>query len=70
MILQLQTEIKIHRALRHTNIVRFDRYFEDKHFAYIALELCSHRVRFISTIVFHVDKYRTFLTKKTYTSLS
>ena len=39
---KLQSEIKIHRMLRHTNICRFERFFEDKANAYIVLELCSN----------------------------
>ena len=41
----MQTEIKIHRSLRHVNIVKFERYFEDHDHAYILLELCNHNVR-------------------------
>jgi serine/threonine protein kinase len=41
---QLQTEIKIHRSLQHENVVRFDRFFEDKVNAYMKLELCHNNV--------------------------
>lgn len=41
---QFQTEIKIHRSLRHLNIVKFERFFEDKEFAYIVMELCANNV--------------------------
>ena len=41
---QLQTEIKIHKTLRHVNVVRFDRYFEDNNNVYMLLELCVHNV--------------------------
>eukprot|EP01040_Poterioochromonas_malhamensis_P002939 gene2939-3126_t len=40
--LKLQTEIKIHRALCHSNIVRFERFFEDNEYAYLVLELCGN----------------------------
>jgi serine/threonine protein kinase len=39
---KLQSEIKIHRSLRHVHVVRFERVFEDKHNAYILLELCNN----------------------------
>ena len=42
---QLQTEIKIHRTLHHVNVVRFERFFEDTHNAYMLLELCNNNVR-------------------------
>jgi serine/threonine protein kinase len=37
---KLRSEIRIHRTLNHENIVRFERYFEDNHNAYLLLELC------------------------------
>jgi polo-like kinase 1 len=42
---QLQSEIKIHQALRNEYVVRFDRFFEDRVNAYIRLELCTNNVR-------------------------
>ena len=42
---QLQTEIRIHRALRHTFVCKFERYFEDNNNVYMLLELCSNNVR-------------------------
>ena len=39
---KLQTEIKIHRTLNHSNVVRFERFFEDNHNAYMLLELCAN----------------------------
>ncbi|EWM22555.1 protein kinase domain protein, partial [Nannochloropsis gaditana] len=39
---QLQTEIRIHRTLDHEHIVKFHHFFEDKHHAYILLELCHN----------------------------
>lgn len=42
---QLQTEIRIHRTLDHEHIVKFHHFFEDKHHAYILLELCHNHVR-------------------------
>ena len=45
LLLQLQSEIKIHRTLRHVNVVRFERYFEDNTNVYMLLELCTNNVR-------------------------
>ena len=39
---KLMTEIKLHRTLKHKNIVEFKRFFEDKYDVYIMLELCEH----------------------------
>eukprot|EP01038_Epipyxis_sp_PR26KG_P007940 gene7940-10774_t len=39
---KLQSEIKIHRTLRHVNIVKFERFFEDSTNAYMILELCHN----------------------------
>ena len=38
----MQTEIKIHRTLKHLHVVRFERFFEDTLNAYIILELCNN----------------------------
>jgi serine/threonine protein kinase len=43
-IRQLQSEIRIHRALHHKNVVQFDSYFQDTKHAFIILELCHHNV--------------------------
>lgn len=40
---KLMSEIKIHRSLHHTNIVRFEHYFEDENNVYIMLELCTNQ---------------------------
>ena len=40
---KLTSEIKIHRSLDHENVVRFDRYFEDKENVYIMLDICSNQ---------------------------
>lgn len=40
--MQLVTEIKIHKALEHRNVVAFDHVFEDPDNVYMVLELCSH----------------------------
>lgn len=40
---KLTSEIKIHRALDHEGVVRFDRYFEDKDNVYIMLNICSNQ---------------------------
>lgn len=39
---KLTSEIKIHRSLNHENVVRFDRYFEDKDNVYILLDICHN----------------------------
>lgn len=39
----MTSEIKIHRSLNHENIVRFDRYFEDKDNVYIMLDICHNQ---------------------------
>ena len=40
---KLMSEIKIHRSLHHTNIVRFEHFFEDSENVYILLELCTNQ---------------------------
>lgn len=40
---KLITEIKIHKALHHPNIVAFEHYFEDHENVYILLELCTNQ---------------------------
>lgn len=40
---KLITEIKIHKALHHPNIVAFEHYFEDHENVYILLELCQNQ---------------------------
>ena len=40
---KLMSEIKIHRSLHHTNIVRFEHNFEDDNNVYILLELCTNQ---------------------------
>jgi serine/threonine protein kinase len=42
---KLQTEINIHQALIHENVVRFLHCFEDPNYTYMILELCSNNVR-------------------------
>ncbi len=37
------SEIKIHRALHHENIVSFEHFFEDEENVYIMLELCNNQ---------------------------
>lgn len=39
---KLLNEIKIHRSIRDPNVVRFERFFEDKENVYILLELCPN----------------------------
>jgi hypothetical protein len=40
---QLQTEIKIHRTMKHANICEYKHFFEDKVNCYILLELCHNQ---------------------------
>jgi polo-like kinase 1 len=40
---KLINEIKIHKKLNNTNIVGFEKFFEDKDNVYILLELCSNQ---------------------------
>ena len=40
---KLISEIKIHKALHHPQIVTFDHYFEDNENAYILLEFCGNQ---------------------------
>ena len=37
------SEIRIHRSLRHTNIVSFEHFFEDSENVYILLEMCQNQ---------------------------
>lgn len=39
---KLLSEIRIHRALKHTNVVKFMHVFEDQNNVYIQLELCKN----------------------------
>ena len=41
--LQLQTEIKIHRTLKHQNVCEYKHFFEDRQNCYILLELCHNQ---------------------------
>jgi len=40
---KLLNEVNIHKAMHHTNIVSFKRFFEDTQYAYILLELCPNK---------------------------
>uniref|UniRef100_A0A7S1BAX8 Serine/threonine-protein kinase PLK n=1 Tax=Corethron hystrix TaxID=216773 RepID=A0A7S1BAX8_9STRA len=40
---KLQTEIKIHRVLKHRHICEYKHFFEDSENCYILLELCPHQ---------------------------
>jgi serine/threonine protein kinase len=40
---KLLAEIKIHRSLNHKNIVKFERFFEDRNNVYILLEMCTNQ---------------------------
>ncbi len=37
------SEIRIHRALHHANIVGFEHFFEDNENVYILLEMCQNQ---------------------------
>ena len=39
--MRLRNEIKLHKSLKHENVVGFDHYFEDDTNVYIFLELCE-----------------------------
>jgi serine/threonine protein kinase len=38
-------EIKLHRTLRHNNIVAFHNFYEDEENYYMILEKCNNKVR-------------------------
>ena len=38
------SEIRLHKSLRHPNIVKFEHVFEDQENVYILLELCDSQV--------------------------
>lgn len=40
---KLMSEINIHRALRHPNVMGFERFFEDSENIYILLEICTNQ---------------------------
>ncbi|KAL4507292.1 hypothetical protein ABPG72_002085 [Tetrahymena utriculariae] len=40
---KLISEIKIHKSLNHTNIVKFQHFFEDQENVYILLEMCANQ---------------------------
>ena len=40
---KLMNEVKIHKSLSHTNIVKFEHFFEDSNFLYIILEICTNQ---------------------------
>ena len=37
---RMESEIQIHKQLDHTNVVKFEHFFEDEENVYILLELC------------------------------
>lgn len=41
---KLQSEILIHKDMKHKHIVKFEHFFEDHDNVYILLELCSNNV--------------------------
>ena len=40
---KLKSEIKIHKSLSHSNVVKFYHHFEDKDNIYILLEICKNK---------------------------
>jgi polo-like kinase 1 len=40
---KLMNEVKIHKSLNHTNIVKFEHFFEDNDYVYILLEVCTNQ---------------------------
>lgn len=50
---QLTAEIKIHRSLHHTQIVKFEHFFEDHENVYILLEMCNQKVFIYSTFNYY-----------------
>jgi polo-like kinase 1 len=40
---KLKSEIKIHKSLSHTNVVKFLHHFEDRENIYILLEICNNK---------------------------
>ncbi len=40
---KLMNEINIHKSISHRNVVKFERFFEDKTNVYILLELCENQ---------------------------
>ena len=40
---KLMSEIKIHRSVKHKNVVGFEHFFEDPECVYILLELCPNQ---------------------------
>ena len=39
----MYSEIKIHKSLKHNNIVKFEGYFEDNENVYLLLSLCKNK---------------------------
>ena len=39
----MESEIQIHKQLDHTNVVKFEHFFEDEENVYILLELCENK---------------------------
>ena len=49
---KVEREIKIHRELNHKNLVKFLKFFEDRCFVHLLMELCPQKT------LLHVSKYR------------
>ena len=50
-ILQIETEIELHKSLRQRHVVGFHGHFEDDQHVYILLELCSRKVTYYRKLV-------------------
>jgi serine/threonine protein kinase len=57
--LQLAMEIKLHRTLKHENIVAFHNFYEDEEHYYMILEKCNNKVRMPPRVnrVLYLSKY-------------
>lgn len=56
-ILQIETEIELHKSLRQRHVVGFHGHFEDDQHVYILLELCSRKVTYyrkLRLVLIHV----------------
>ena len=57
---KLLSEIKIHSTMRHPNVVHYRHCFEDDHYVYILLELCTEQ-----TLMEHSKRKRRFSESET-----
>ncbi|KAK9508571.1 hypothetical protein O3M35_006103 [Rhynocoris fuscipes] len=61
--LRIRDEMRLHKELKHKNIVKFQEYFEDSKFAYIILELCHRTLHDLQKlrIRFSNSEYRFYM---------